>query len=346
MIIGFSYPAFNVRTLVNLIKNKEMVFDNIVQRKLVWDIETRSLFIASLIEGYIIPDFIGEKKGEIYDMLDSKQRCDAIVRFVDNKFALAGLPLLEVDNKQKKQDYNGLKFSDLEKRIQDRILDRPLNLVWYEGLTEHQRRELVYRINNGKPFNAVQKRRLRAKSFNEFHTLAKHDMFKSMINKSTLTPAMIVKNEDTVQAAWIINYYPDLGMSNKAITPIVSSEEITPNQYKELNTAFSTLNTVYSNIKSSTEKEVSGAARKIKGKLNLLSCINLAIRANKESISIENLTSFLISFFKISGQSSINEEYNECISKGTAKAETIKKRLEIINNYFTDFIKLSDVCLR
>ena len=60
-------------------------FDNAVQRNLVWDDSKKSLLIHSMIYGFAIPGFYFtyDKDADLYDSLDGKQRCNAIVTFMN-----------------------------------------------------------------------------------------------------------------------------------------------------------------------------------------------------------------------------------------------------------------------
>lgn len=62
------------------------------QRRLVWDVKKRSLFIESLLMNIPIPPiFLFEWEYGRYEVMDGQQRLNAIVDFYDNRFELRGL---------------------------------------------------------------------------------------------------------------------------------------------------------------------------------------------------------------------------------------------------------------
>ena len=87
---------WNARQLAKMAQNGSIRFDNAVQRGLVWDVQRKSLLIHSMLTGYPIPPFYAVKGGGCYDMLDGKQRTNAIVDFISRKFELEGIPKVDV----------------------------------------------------------------------------------------------------------------------------------------------------------------------------------------------------------------------------------------------------------
>ena len=89
---------WTVRKVVSNYKNGITVFDNAVQRGLVWDIERKSRLIRSTILNRPIPPIYASKHEEIYSNLDGKQRSHTYVEFLDDEFVLEGLDPIEVMN--------------------------------------------------------------------------------------------------------------------------------------------------------------------------------------------------------------------------------------------------------
>lgn len=86
------------------------------QRRLVWDVAKRSLFIESLLLNVPIPPlFLYEWELSRYEVMDGQQRLNAIVEFYENAYALKGL--------ERWKELNGLRFKDLPETLQ-RGLDR------------------------------------------------------------------------------------------------------------------------------------------------------------------------------------------------------------------------------
>ena len=87
---------WNARQLAKMSEKGTIRFDHAVQRGYVWDIKRKSLLIHSMLIGYPIPPFYAAKNGECYDMLDGKQRTNAITDFINGKFELTDVPEVEV----------------------------------------------------------------------------------------------------------------------------------------------------------------------------------------------------------------------------------------------------------
>lgn len=86
------------------------------QRRLVWDVHKRSLFIESLLLNIPIPPiFLYESELGRYEVMDGQQRLNAIVGFYENKYALKGL--------EKWNELNGKHYKDLPDTFK-RGLDR------------------------------------------------------------------------------------------------------------------------------------------------------------------------------------------------------------------------------
>jgi hypothetical protein len=119
------------------------------QRRLVWDVEKKSLFIESLLMNIPVPPiFLYETDLNRYEVMDGQQRLNAILEFYDNNLALKGLETWAV--------LNGRTYAKCPPRIQ-RGLDRrrrSANVLLAENIRdpEHSdfiRRTVFERLNTG-----------------------------------------------------------------------------------------------------------------------------------------------------------------------------------------------------
>ncbi len=140
------------------------------QRRLVWDIGKRSLFLESLLLNIPIPPlFLYEWELGRYEVMDGQQRLTSVVDFYANEFALKGLEIWS--------ELNGLRYKDLPKTLRRGLDRRRLSatvlLVESEGSESPNRgdiRKLVFeRLNTGGlQLNAQELRNcLHAGPFNE-----------------------------------------------------------------------------------------------------------------------------------------------------------------------------------
>jgi hypothetical protein len=144
------------------------------QRRSVWDIPKRSLFIESLLLNIPIPPiFLFEQALSRYEVMDGQQRLNSVADFYENGFPLRGL--------EKWSELNGLRYRDLPETLQ-RGLDRrriSATVLLAEStkkkeFTQNDVRKLVFeRLNTGgQTLNAQELRNcLYAGFFNDQLTL-------------------------------------------------------------------------------------------------------------------------------------------------------------------------------
>ncbi len=113
------------------------------QRNLVWEPEQRSKFIESVLLNIPLPPlYVNQEKDGKYIIVDGLQRTSTLEEFTTDGFRLSKLQVLT--------ELNGLKFSELEPRLQTRIEDKtfliyvikpsvPLQMVY----------DIFHRINTG-----------------------------------------------------------------------------------------------------------------------------------------------------------------------------------------------------
>ena len=120
------------------------------QRRLVWDVNKRSMFIESLLLNIPVPSlFLYENELNRYEVMDGQQRLNAVVDFLTNKYELKGL--------EKWSELNGLRFDDLPEILRRGLERRRLSatvLLVEKGLDsdlpENNIRKLVFeRLNTG-----------------------------------------------------------------------------------------------------------------------------------------------------------------------------------------------------
>lgn len=147
------------------------------QRRLVWDVKKRSLFIESLLLNIPIPPlFLYEWDLNRYEVMDGQQRLNAVLSFYEDSFALKGL--------ERWEELNDHKFSDLPETLRRGLDRRRLSatvLVVDSSTPSPQRsdvRKLVFeRLNTGgQHLNAQELRNcLYAGHFNDLLIKLGHD---------------------------------------------------------------------------------------------------------------------------------------------------------------------------
>jgi hypothetical protein len=114
---------FTLHTLAASIQDKTYInLSPGYQRRARWDKKKKSLLIESFLMNVPVPPlFLFEKDYNQYEVMDGRQRLEAISEFLDNKYALTGLEFWP--------ELQGKRFSDLPGTIQRGLLRRTLNAV-------------------------------------------------------------------------------------------------------------------------------------------------------------------------------------------------------------------------
>lgn len=183
---------FTLHTLSSSIKDKSYI--NLApgyQRRARWDRKKKSLLIESFLMNVPVPPlFLFEKDYNQYEIMDGRQRLEAISEFLENKYALTGLEFWP--------ELQGKRFNDLPGTIQRGLLRRTLNAVVLLAETSRSddsfdiRLVLFRRLNTGGVKLNPQELRnaLYPGAFNKaLHDLSRDDLFANVwkIPKRTAT---------------------------------------------------------------------------------------------------------------------------------------------------------------
>lgn len=114
---------FTLHTLAASIQDKTYInLSPGYQRRARWDKKKKSLLIESFLMNVPVPPlFLFEKDYNQYEVMDGRQRLEAISEFLDNNYALTGLEFWP--------ELQGKRFNDLPGTIQRGLLRRTLNAV-------------------------------------------------------------------------------------------------------------------------------------------------------------------------------------------------------------------------
>ncbi len=119
----------NIKTLYEQLRDGKIISDIELQREIVYDIEKQMLVIDSIVNGIPLPAFYFWKNNDgILEVLDGKQRIEAIRKFIENDIQYQG------------------KIWKQSGKIQDKINNTELSIIICEG-KEQLKREIFRRIN-------------------------------------------------------------------------------------------------------------------------------------------------------------------------------------------------------
>jgi hypothetical protein len=176
---------FTLHTLVSSIQDKSYInLSPGYQRRARWDRRKKSLLIESFLMNVPIPPlFLFEKDYNQYEIMDGRQRLEAISEFLENKYALYGMEFWP--------ELQGKRFSDLPGTIQRGLLRRTINAVVLLAETSRSddafdiRLILFRRLNTGGVRLNPQELRnaLYPGQFNKaLHDLSREDLFTTVWN--------------------------------------------------------------------------------------------------------------------------------------------------------------------
>ena len=316
---------WNARQLAKMCANGSITFDNAIQRGYVWDLKRKSLLIESMLLGYPVPPFYAKRdESKVFDMLDGKQRSEAICGYFNNAYALEGVC----------EEYEGKYFSDLSEDDRDELISYSLTVYYFEEITDEEVNEMFYRLNNGKALTAIELTRVKAKSFETIKELARHEIFtvalkESQINKYT--------NEDIVikTLVMLVHLKPDL--TNKFIRPFIMDVEISPQQSEDIRNALTQIMQTYEVLVGQGNVK---AAKKLYTRTHLISMTPLALKAYKENIDVITLAGFVKWFFTPDSKgTSISSVYNTHSGSGANSAYAVEMRDRELKTFFKRYME-------
>ena len=329
---------WTAKGLVRRCKEGEVLLDNAVQRGYVWDASRESLLIESLILENPIPPIYAAKYGETYSLIDGKQRTTAISRFLDGEFTLIGLDPFEVEDESgevEEYDLNGMSFSDLPDFFQDAIKDSTLTVIVMNNPTEDEICDIFFKLNNGKSLSAMTLSRTKAKSRKQIKELGGHELFKNALTQKALEK---YTNEDIVVKSWAVLHQEEPSLETKMIRPLMENMEISNDDLDQMNECFDRILEAHGMIE---DKKI---ARRLLMRTHMISSMRMVWRSLEDGISAKAFAEWFETFFAGKKRATISDVYNDNAGGGSARKESVKKRLEEVEKHYTAYFagKLAD----
>lgn len=330
--------TWTVKEMVRLANAGKIKFDNAVQRGLVWDDGKKSLLIDSILQGYEIPPMYAKKgEGNVYDMLDGKQRCNAILDYVANKFSLTELS-------EELESYDNLCFDQLDAEDQDIIMSYALKVTYFDGISDADVQEIFYRLNNGKPLSTYEQTRVKAKSLNEVQALSQMSLFNS---DKTGRKYPGYKKEELIFRLMMTLTEESPDLERKSLTEYIRTHTITEEEQERAFDAFKLYATITDAVLSTATPEDKKQKQKIYKRLlsptHMLSVIPYMVRAVEDLRSTTQMRLWLETFFSGKKRASIDETYNDNASRGSAKRAALMARHDALERSYLKFMEENKV---
>lgn len=153
--------SFTSKNFIERYNEELLNFDFAIQRDgNQWTAEQMSMLIRSVIGGRIIPSIYLIKepsdRGEIWTVIDGKQRLTILLSYRNGEFKLSkNTPSITVNGKE--YDIAGKKYEDLPTNIKDRFNLYTFDIVFIVNYSDEELEEQFYCLNNGSIFTKQQK---------------------------------------------------------------------------------------------------------------------------------------------------------------------------------------------
>ena len=336
--------TWSCKQVAKMIDNDKIDFKNVVQRSFVWERHRMSELIWSIIMGYPIPPIFAERgdteneKIKVYSVLDGRQRCTSISKYINDEFALTELkpiPYLDEDGNECTVDISGRKFSELDEELQDIIKDATITVKYYDNLEQYQKAEMFRRLNNGKPLSTKSRTLASAKDIETLLNIGSHQLFQEMLTdkaRQNKNQAVIVAKALTMLNEEVVG----ISFASKDFNPAIEEMEISDGEKILLAKVFDFIIGVHDELKDNHEKDV---AKKLYTETHLISLIPYVKAAMENNINEAMFGEFLINFFKTENDSDVYTEYMEACSNAIAKNASIVARHEALEKAYGKFFK-------
>lgn len=340
MSLEKSSISWSAKQLKNMIANGKIDFDHIIQRSYVWERKRKSALIESMILGYPIPpvfakrvdDGTGKRGGNIYSIMDGKQRLSTVAQYLNDEFALTELPPItymdEGLNTECETDISGMKYSELPEAIQDQLSSTIFSVTYFDNLTKDEERELFKRLNAGKPLSTKSRLLASCSDIEGLLDVGSHELFDDMLTDK----AKDNKNQVTlVMKAWCMMNMPveEVSFEGKDFNPLFETASISDVERLKLDKVFGMIHDTHLTLVENKEKAV---AKKLYTETHMISLVPFFEKALEVGIEVNTMADWLIDFF-----GSHNEQYDIAAGNGSAKNSNIVVRNTVLAESFEQF---------
>lgn len=310
----------------------------------IWKKEQKQLLIDSIINGFDIPKlyfhFLPQNKNNTiynYSVIDGKQRLEAILEFINDKFSLSDdFKYLDVEGSHKYLDISGKKFSEIESiepAIISRLLQYKLCVVFIDSDNPDTINETFIRLNSGINVNTAEKRNaIGGELAREMNLLYTSSEF--FTKKIRLTNARYAHFDLALKLLMIELGYEDLGRA-------------TVNKFVKENKDFdNNCRVALESVKTKLSRIITHFSDNDK----LLSKKSLIVTffSIMNSIDDQHLRPFL-SYFEETRNNSMKEdnkseqdalmiEFTRLLQQGADKKNSLEKRREIMEQYLYRYL--------
>lgn len=325
--------VWTVKLLCDYADQGIVVFDNAVQREYVWSTKDNSLLIHSVIVNLMPPEFLANKKDGIYDIIDGKQRHNALSRYLKDEYSLVNVPnLIATDGTE--YELNGKLFSELPEEIQDKITGRGLKISVMDDASQKIVKEYFYRRNAGVQLTMARKTFSQAASFDEISGMAKHPLFKEMFKKNVSDGS-----NGVVMRSYVLLNCEMKSLDSRKVSSYIKRAKFSQDAVSEILACYDRILEAYKIIVSSDSKDNKKIGKTMLKVTHMLTLVTVAKYANEKGIGSKPFANWILNFFAINDSvgATISVVYNENTSTGTGKEPAVRARMKAMVDDFITF---------
>lgn len=315
-----SHPDIHtINWLIRLHKDNQLDFTLAIQRKEVWDAERKSNLIASILWGCTIDGILFEEDGDDgYFVLEGKQRCTTIIRFVNNEFPISSK--CHCATAKNGEPIIGKKFSELSLKLQSMILERELTFSICRPMSEDERALEFFMRNQGMPLSKTQllKGHLGQKVLDSLKSLINHPL----MAKLGLSDSKTEQDLQVVMECLIQESGQDISFSGDDVTSFAKRLHSDGSPLKSI----LYVNQVFDYLDKAIQDKF-----KLR-KLHVSTIYIVARKALKHKIPEDKFLDWMTSFFK--NNKGVDNEYTKACDKGVLKKASINARVKFMTSDF------------
>ena len=263
----------------------------------------------------------------IYDVLDGKQRINAITEFILGKYALIGIEEVKYTNADGDEvtlDVNGYSYSDLPDELRENINDFSITFCFIDDATEDELRKLFRKLNNGKPLSTKERNIANCIDISNIAGIGQHEIFDSVLTEKAREKRSQIP---IVMKAWcMLNQDIDeVSFAGTDFNAVMMETKTTAEQREELVSVFDRFVAMAKYIVENKERKISkDVLKKMFSETHMISLVPFVKRSIDEKISVEMMADFIVENF--SGDTIVSEEYQDASRMSSAKNVSIRRR--------------------
>lgn len=337
--------TWSIKQIFTMMLTLKFLFGHLVQRGYVWERARKVNLIMSIIEDYSVPPIYTRKNEDgTYDVLDGKQRMEAIYGFIQNEYSLVDVEPVELevmvtredDTKAievREYDLNGLYYKNLPQEIQDRIMNYRLSFVHYENITEDEVRKLFLKLNSGKALSTKAMNIANCRDLYTVADIANHPFFDSILTEKGKADRkgipMVVKIHEMLTTP-----IDEICFKSADFNDTMASVDISNEMKATIRSILDMAFRVYG-LFGDSEKM---ARRKFSAETNFVSLIPFLAKALDEGISDEMFHDFIVANF--SAKASVSDAYASASRSGSASTISIMTRHSELEKAWSEFFTI------